>query len=167
MPGTFSRHPLHDKPLVSDHGMHHGTCVTHVPWCMSGLLTRGGGETVHGIPGACATCNITYLAKRPIALSVFQKSGKGNHSSEWLAAEHNKRYYTIYIYIYITWFNTYVRLINQVTKYTPQKQWPSTLHSSTRKQLPQHSTAIIFLNPTQGGEIFSYRVTVTYYITGH
>ena len=25
--------------------MHHGTCVTHVPWCMSGSLTRGGGET--------------------------------------------------------------------------------------------------------------------------
>ena len=23
---------------VSDPGMHHGTCVTHVPWCMSGSL---------------------------------------------------------------------------------------------------------------------------------
>ena len=34
--------------------MHHGTCVTHVPWCMSGSLTRGGGENVPGIPGACA-----------------------------------------------------------------------------------------------------------------
>ena len=34
--------------------MHHGTCVKHVPWCMSGLLTRGGGEDVPGIPGACA-----------------------------------------------------------------------------------------------------------------
>ena len=30
------------KPLVSDPGIHHGTCVTHVPWCMSGLQTRGG-----------------------------------------------------------------------------------------------------------------------------
>ena len=39
------------KPLVSDPGMHHGTCVTHVPWCMSGSLTCGGGENV---PGACA-----------------------------------------------------------------------------------------------------------------
>ena len=28
-------------PLVSDPDMHHGTCVTHVPWCMSGLLTIG------------------------------------------------------------------------------------------------------------------------------
>ena len=46
------------KPLVSDHGMHHGTCVTHVSWCMSGSLTRGGGENVPGIPGACATRNL-------------------------------------------------------------------------------------------------------------
>ena len=42
------------KPLVSDPGMHHGTCVTHVPWCMSGSLTCGDGENVPGIPGACA-----------------------------------------------------------------------------------------------------------------
>ena len=27
-----------------DPGMHHGMCVKHVPWCMSGSLTRGGGE---------------------------------------------------------------------------------------------------------------------------
>ena len=36
MPGTFSP-PL----LVSDTDMHHGTCMTHVPWCMSGSLTSG------------------------------------------------------------------------------------------------------------------------------
>ena len=34
--------------------MHHDTCVTHVPWCMSGSLTCGDGENVPGIPGACA-----------------------------------------------------------------------------------------------------------------
>ena len=34
--------------------MHHGTCVTHVPWCISGSLTCGDGENVPGIPGACA-----------------------------------------------------------------------------------------------------------------
>ena len=28
-------------PLVSDPDMHHGTCVTHVPWCMPGPLTSG------------------------------------------------------------------------------------------------------------------------------
>ena len=26
---------------VGDPGMHHGTCVTHVPWCMPGSLTSG------------------------------------------------------------------------------------------------------------------------------
>ena len=36
MPGTFS--PF---PLVSDPDMHHGTCVTHVPWCMPGSLISG------------------------------------------------------------------------------------------------------------------------------
>ena len=30
------------KPLIRNPGMHHGTCVTHVPWCMSGSLTCGG-----------------------------------------------------------------------------------------------------------------------------
>ena len=36
MPGTFT------PPLrVSDPDMHHGTCVTHVPWCMPGSLTSG------------------------------------------------------------------------------------------------------------------------------
>ena len=36
MPGTFS-----PPPWVSDPDVHHGTCVTHVPWCMPGLLTSG------------------------------------------------------------------------------------------------------------------------------
>ena len=36
MPGTFS-----PPPRVSDPDMHHGTCVTHVPWCMLGSLTSG------------------------------------------------------------------------------------------------------------------------------
>ena len=35
-PGTFST-PLR----TSDPNMHHGTCVTHVPWCMPGSLTSG------------------------------------------------------------------------------------------------------------------------------
>ena len=66
MPGTFS--PL---PRVNDPDMHHGTCVTHVPWCMPGSLTSGfsfevgGGKNVPGIPGACATRNFTYLARGP------------------------------------------------------------------------------------------------------
>ena len=36
MPGTLS-----PSPQVSDPAMHHGTCVTHVPWCMPGSLTSG------------------------------------------------------------------------------------------------------------------------------
>ena len=51
--------------LISDPGIHHGTCVTHVPWCISGSLTRGGEENVPGIPGACATRNIMYLVRCP------------------------------------------------------------------------------------------------------
>ena len=35
MPGTRS-----PPPRVSDTDMHHGTCVTHVPWCMPEPLTR-------------------------------------------------------------------------------------------------------------------------------
>ena len=36
MPGMFS-----PTPRVSDPDMHHGTCVAHVPWCMTGSLTSG------------------------------------------------------------------------------------------------------------------------------
>ena len=46
----FPRHQLQRKLLVSDPGMHHGTCVTHVPWCMLGSPTRGGGENVPAFP---------------------------------------------------------------------------------------------------------------------
>ena len=61
----FPRHRLQRIPLGSDTGMHHGTCVRHVPRCMSGSLTGGGGENVPGIPGSCATRNFTYLARGP------------------------------------------------------------------------------------------------------
>ena len=65
MPGTFS-----PTPRVSDPDMHHGTCGTHVPWCMPGSLTSdflwsAVGENVPGIPDACATCNFTYLVRGP------------------------------------------------------------------------------------------------------
>ena len=36
MPGTFS-----SPPRVSDPDTYHGTCMTHVPWCMPGSLTSG------------------------------------------------------------------------------------------------------------------------------
>ena len=62
----FPRRRLQRKPLVSDPDMHHGTFVTHVPWCMLGSLTRDDGENVPGIPGACATRNFTFLARGPL-----------------------------------------------------------------------------------------------------
>ena len=62
----FPRHQLQRKPLVNDPGMRHGTWVTHVPWCMSGSLTPGGGENVPGIPDACATRNFYVSWKKPI-----------------------------------------------------------------------------------------------------
>ena len=54
--------PTSRKQLFSDTGMHHGTCVTHAPWCMAGSLTCGGRQKV---PGACATRNFTCLARGP------------------------------------------------------------------------------------------------------
>ena len=63
MPGTIS-----PPSRVSDPDMHHGTCRTHVSWCLPGLAVFfevGGGGNVPGIPGACATHNFTYLVRSP------------------------------------------------------------------------------------------------------
>ena len=71
MPGTFS-----PPPRVSNPDMHHGTCVTHVPWCMSGSLTRGflwsrwrGKRSRH----YRRMCNLQFYVsgKRPIAWIRF------------------------------------------------------------------------------------------------
>ena len=67
----FPRNWLQRKPLVSDPGMHHGTCVKHVPWSMSGSLTGRGGENVPGIPGACTTRNFMYLVRGLLHLLYF------------------------------------------------------------------------------------------------
>ena len=62
MPGTFS-----SPSRVSDPDMHHGTCVTHVPWCMLGSLTsdflwsRWRGKRYRH--SACATHNLAYLLR--------------------------------------------------------------------------------------------------------
>ena len=67
---VFPANRLQRKPLVNNPDMHHGTCVTHVPWCMSGSLTRGGRENVPDIPGACATHNFAYLVRSPLQLTL-------------------------------------------------------------------------------------------------
>ena len=62
---VFPTTDFKETAIVSDPGMHHGTCAMHVLLCMSGWLTRGGGENVPGISGACATRNFPYLARGP------------------------------------------------------------------------------------------------------
>ena len=84
--GRFPRHRLERKPLVSDPGMHLGTCVTHVPWCMLGSLPRGGGENVPGIPDACATRNITYLARGPWLRAFWLQDICKLHRDVWSSA---------------------------------------------------------------------------------
>ena len=59
----------------SDPDMHHGTCVTHVSWCVLGSLTSGfiwcrWRGNVLGIPGACTTRKFTYLVKGPLSKIV-------------------------------------------------------------------------------------------------
>ena len=71
---VFPRRRFQRKLLVSDPGMHHGTCVTHVPWCMSGSLTCGDGENVPGIPGACA----------PAILRIWQEAHDNTTSANYL-----------------------------------------------------------------------------------
>ena len=63
---VFPRRRFQRKPIVSDPGMHHGTCVTHVPWCMSGSLTCGDGETFPAFP-AHAHPQFYVSGKRPMA----------------------------------------------------------------------------------------------------
>ena len=84
MPGTCFRHRPQRKPLVNDPGMHRGTCVTHVRWCMSGSLTGSGGENVPGIPGACALHTFTYLARDPgHDAIIFPSVGNGHYHTHW------------------------------------------------------------------------------------
>ena len=70
MSGTFS-----PPPRVSDPDKHHGTCVTHVPWCMSGSLTCGflwsrwrGKRSRH--PRRMRNPQFCVSGKRPIGYAV-------------------------------------------------------------------------------------------------
>ena len=69
--------PATDFKGNRDLGMHRGTCVTQVPWCVSGLLTCGGGENVPGIPSACATRTQSqpcyYVICNYAAISLLQR----------------------------------------------------------------------------------------------
>ena len=67
MSGTFS-----PPPQVSAPDMHHGTCVTHVPWCISGSLTSGFlwsrrvGKTFPAFPAHAQPIIFTYLVRTPL-----------------------------------------------------------------------------------------------------
>ena len=108
------------KPLVSDPGMHHGTCVTHVPWCMSGSLTCGDRENVPGIPGACA----------PAILRIWQEAHCQSHR------KHNRQYFTDIQSLAMT---------RQVSLHTPLlvTHCHSRPHAAHRLSLP----ACMYLNP--------------------
>ena len=118
LPGTFSRHRLQRKPLVSDPGMYHGT------WCMSGLLTRSDRENVPGIPGAYANCTSTYLARSCIQQVVGPPNHKyiyiflsfprwhcddtsGFNHTSWKTRTHLS--YTIKIILPVTWETKWCR----------------------------------------------------------
>ena len=75
MPGSFS-----PPPRVSDPGMHHGMCVTHMPWCMLGSLTSG--SLWSWWYGNCSrhsrrmrSPQFTYLVRGSFLLFQFQLSG--------------------------------------------------------------------------------------------
>ena len=97
----FPRHWFQKKPIINDPGMHHGTCVTHMPWCMSGSLTRGGGENVPGIPGARATRNFTYLVRgplwRPLETRIYVWWMSRRHSSDMAINLFKKNRMTVFI----------------------------------------------------------------------
>ena len=71
---VFPRRRFQSKPLVSDPGMHHGTCATHVPWCMSGSLTCGDGKTFPAFP-AHAHPQFCVSGKRPMGLALIWTLG--------------------------------------------------------------------------------------------
>ena len=75
----FPRHRLQRKPQVNDPCRHPGTCITHMPWCMSGSLTRSSRENVPGIPGACGTRKFTYLERCPCHKVFRFKAFSVNH----------------------------------------------------------------------------------------
>ena len=95
----FPRHRRQRKPLVSDPGMHHGTCVKHVPWCMPGSLTRGGGEMFPSFPAHA----------QPAILRIWQAA----HVSERVPSY----WYILRLLQMIRWIN--IMLFKNFTTITP------------------------------------------------
>ena len=78
MPGAFPHHRLQRKQPVSDPGMHHGTCDTHVLWCMLGSLTRGGFRHSRRMRSPW----LYVSGKRPMSLPLFSAANGRRRSAE-------------------------------------------------------------------------------------
>ena len=63
---AYMRQECETKPPVNDPGMHHNTCVTHVPWCMSGSLTVVVGKMFPALPAHAPPAILRILRKRPV-----------------------------------------------------------------------------------------------------
>ena len=66
----FPHHQLQRKPLLSNPGMHRGTCVTHVPWCMSGSLTLQGRGKRSRHSRRVSNMQFYVSGKRPMQLDL-------------------------------------------------------------------------------------------------
>ena len=53
--------------------MHHGTCVTHIPWCMPGPLVPVGGKTFPAFP-AHAHPRFSVIGKRPMPALIHEEA---------------------------------------------------------------------------------------------
>ena len=68
--GWRMRQECRERFPLTDIDMHHGTCVTHVPWCTSGSLTiwflgSWCRRKLSQHSRACATLNFPYLVRGP------------------------------------------------------------------------------------------------------
>ena len=103
MAGTFSA-----PPQVSDPDMHHGTCGTHVLWCMPESLTGAflwsRQENVPIIPGACATRNFTYLVRGPLSVA-WQHQAITQANFAWLIISCGIHFTTILLMMFIIIIN--------------------------------------------------------------
>ena len=79
----FPRHRLHRKPLVSDPGMHHCKCVTHVPWCMSGSLNCCGEGKCSRHSRRMRNWKFYVSGKRPIVWYFLPERASHNVATRW------------------------------------------------------------------------------------
>ena len=125
MPGTFSPPPASKEPLVSDPGMHHGTCVTHMPWCMSGSLTRGGGGKRSRHSRCMRNQQFCVPGKRTMALRCHVCCAHiGDVVSSTIAFSYLiggwKRYYILMYRDPLNWFYCMLHVYNRCSLTNPR-----------------------------------------------